>query len=166
MTSIEEKGKLGEQALNDWLRYYGLSYLYIAQSPDTFSALFPGAVKRPDFLILLDSIGLIAVDAKNYALSGGVYTLALERELRRAVTFERVFRIPVWYAFLNEGKDPVWWWISALKAVEVGDVRKREDNQEEFLAIRVESFAGISTNEDLGKLYTERLPGLGNVKKL
>jgi hypothetical protein len=144
--SIKEKGKIGEAQLNAWLKSIGISYVYLDQSQDTFSDLFKGNVKRPDFLVLLESIGLIAVDAKNYTLTAaGEYTLPLETELKRVLAFERLFRIPVWYAYM--GKDPetapAWYWISALKALEVGHVRKNSVKDEDYLAIKLEHFERI-----------------------
>lgn len=150
------KGKEGEVELNMWFQNHGLSYVAVCQSPDTFSPLFGTSVKRPDFLLLLESIGLIAVDAKNYTLSKGVFTLPKELEWRRSMTFERLFRIPIWYAYMADDKKS-WYWISALKAIEVGEVRKNKKTGEEFLAIKLEQFEVITTNEDLGKLYTHRL---------
>jgi hypothetical protein len=162
---LAEKGLVGEQALNDWLRKAGLSYLYVNQAPETFANLFHGNLKRPDFLVLLESIGLIAVDAKNRKCDNGEYTLQLESELRRVLTFERLFRIPVWYAYLGEQDhgSSTWYWISALKALEVGVVRRRRDSGEEFIVIKQKDFERIERNEDLGKLYTHRLPSLRNI---
>lgn len=163
---IKEKGDKGEEALNRWLDDNGLSYLYIDQSEDTFASLFKTKLKRPDFLVLLESIGMIAVDAKNYTLSGGVYTLNMEQEFQKALTFERLFRIPLWYAYLHvEDAQEVWYWISALKALEVGDVRVNNQKKEQFLAIKLEHFEKIETGYDLGKLYTHRLPSLKNTAK-
>jgi hypothetical protein len=163
---IKEKGDKGEEALNRWLDDNGLSYLYIDQSEDTFASLFRTKLKRPDFLVLLESIGMIAVDAKNYTLSGGVYTLNMEQEFQKALTFERLFRIPLWYAYLHvEDTQEVWYWISALKALEVGDVRVNNQKKEQFLAIKLEHFEKIETGHDLGKLYTHRLPSLKNTAK-
>jgi hypothetical protein len=163
--SAEEKGKIGEFDLNVWFQKYGLSYLHLNQSKETFASLFAGNLKRPDFLVLFESIGLLAVDAKNYTLSGGVYTLELENEVRRVITFERLFRIPVWYAYRREKDGEItWYWISALKAIEVGEVRKNESKGIEFLAIKLEHFVEIRTNEDLGKLFTMRMPSLVSVK--
>lgn len=163
---IKTKGDKGEEALNRWLDGNGLSYLYIDQSEDTFASLFRTKLKRPDFLVLLESIGMIAVDAKNYTLSGGVYTLNMEHEFQKALTFERLFRIPLWYAYLHvEETQDVWYWISALKALEVGDVRVNNQKKEQFLAIKLEHFEKIETGYDLGKLYTHRLPSLKNTVK-
>lgn len=159
------KGKAGEEALNAWLKDQGLSYVAICQSPETFAPLFSTGLKRPDFLILLESIGLIAVDAKNYKQYDGFYTLKLEEELRRSMTFERVFRIPIWYAYCShESGKIIWHWLSALKAIEVGEVRTNRATGEQFLAIRIEHFERVESNADLGKLYTHRLPGFSKIK--
>lgn len=164
MNEIAQKGLDGEQALNKWLNDNGLSYLYIDQKSETFSRLFSKSLKRPDFLILLESIGLIAVDAKNYQFSGGVYTLNMENEFQKALTFERIFRIPLWYAYLGyEDDQEVWYWISALKAIEVGEVRTNRKRGDNFLAIKREHFETITCNNDLGKLYTHRLPKIEKI---
>lgn len=165
--TCEEKGRSGEEDLNAWLQANGLAYLYVRQNPETFAPLFKGFLKRPDFLVLFDSIGLIAVDAKNHTRwKGGYYTLPFESELRRVIMFERLFRIPVWYAYRHEEKSKiVWYWISALKAIEVGKVCE-SDKTGEFLEIKLEHFEKIETNADLGKLYTQRLPSLVQLSSL
>jgi len=167
MTTILEQGTIGETALNKWLQEQNLSYVAICQAKETFSPLFAGDVKRPDFLLLFESVGLIAIDAKNCTLSGGVYTLEFEAELKRSIAFERLFRIPLWYAYYDEvdGKTS-WYWISALKAVEVGEVRKTKETKKGFLAIKREHFEHISSATDLAKLYTHRLPSVTKISAL
>lgn len=157
VTAKKIKGDEGESELNTWFNDNNLCYLFLSQDPKIFAALFPGAIKRPDFLVLIESVGLIAVDAKNYTCSGGVYTLELEKELVRVLTFERLFRIPVWYAYKGQDVDgPVWYWISALKALEVGQRRAKGGTKKDFLAIKLEHFAAIRTEQDMGLLYTQR----------
>jgi len=165
--ACKEKGRSGEEDLNAWFQANGLAYLYVRQNPETFAPLFKDFLKRPDFLVLLDSIGLIAVDAKNHTRwKEGYYTLAFESELRRVITFERLFRIPVWYAYRHEEKGKiVWYWISALKAVEVGTICE-SDKTGDFLKIKLEHFEKIETNADLGKLYTQRLPSLAKINAI
>lgn len=169
----QQKGLAGEEALNRWFNAVGISYLYINQSPETFSKLFGTNLKRPDFLVLLESIGLIAVDAKNYQIHYNEksknleYSLPYEAELKRVMTFERLFRIPVWYAYMGKESGThgqVWHWISALKALEVGKIKKNKTTQEDFLVIELSHFEQIEKNEDLGKLYTHRLPSLKNLR--
>ena len=53
-----------EQRFKEWLENKGYAYLYIDQSLDCFSSLFKGVTKRPDFLVVINSIGIIAVDVK------------------------------------------------------------------------------------------------------
>jgi hypothetical protein len=143
------------------LQQESISYVYVRQEPERFAPLFKDELKRPDFLVLLESIGLLAVDAKNCSLSSyGTYTLSAD-ELRKASMFERIFRIPVWYAFVSkDDAGATWSWISLLKAIEVG----REHDK--FYSIHPEHFERISANVDLGKLYTHRLPSLKNLKRI
>lgn len=163
--TIEEKGVIGEAALNDWFQSIGISYLYINQEPQTFANLFKGNLKRPDFLVLMESIGMIAVDAKNYRLHNGTeYSLPYEKELRRVLVFERLFRIPVWYAYMGEpenGETP-WYWISALKALEVGLFKKNGEGVE-FLSLNLRHFEKVVHAQDLGKLYTHRMPSIRTI---
>ena len=167
INDIKEQGVAGESALNQWFKEQGFSYVAVCQAKETFAPLFCGEVKRPDFLLLIDSLGLIAVDSKNYRYSGGVYTLNVEAELKRSVAFERLFRVPLWYAYYDETDGrPSWYWISALKAVEVGERRARNENREEFLAIARQHFEHIVTAADIAKLYTHRLPGVGKIAAL
>ncbi|MDK1286270.1 hypothetical protein [Pseudoalteromonas umbrosa] len=154
--SIIEKGQVGELAFNDWLQSNNVSFLYIEQSEETFSTLFKNSLKRPDFLILLESIGMIAVDVKNYKKYNNSYSLNLQSELIKSLTFERLFRMPLWYAYKTDVKDK-WLWISALKALEVGTIKINRKTNEQFIMIDESHFASISSNDDLGKLYTQRI---------
>lgn len=162
------KGQEGEQALNNWLKSNGLSYLYVDQSLETFATLFNGSLKRPDFLVLLESIGMIAVDSKNKQLwDEQYYSLGFENEFQKALTFERVFRIPLWYAYRCQKEDrEVWYWISALKAMEVGKLKTNSQSGEQFLLLHLSYFEEISSAMDLGKLYTHRLQSLKAVMKV
>jgi hypothetical protein len=157
------KARATEKALGAWLKQEGFSYLAVCQKPETFAPLFRNDLKRPDYLVLLESVGMMAVDVKSNALSQDEFSLPYETEVRRTITFERIFRLPVWYAYQGEKKN-TWYWISALKAVEVGKQRTNKTTQELFLAINLKHFECVCTNADLGKLYTHRLPGLSKIK--
>jgi hypothetical protein len=147
-----------------WLKKENLPYVSICQSQQTFAALFAKNVKRPDFFLLFESLGLIAIDVKNYGLPGeSRYTLNLDRELRTSVAFERLFRIPVWYAYHDDASS--WYWISALKAIEVGG-RPEHGRNGEYLSIGRDQFAHITKREDLSKLYTHFLPSTSGLAQL
>ncbi|WUR15160.1 hypothetical protein E7V67_008660 [[Empedobacter] haloabium] len=161
-----DKGAEGERQLNDWFSRHLLPYVAICQAPGSFAPLFRGAVKRPDFLMLVEGVGLLAIDAKNKKCSHG-FTLELETELKKAVAFERLFRLPLWYAFsdCDAGMDG-WYWISALKAVEVGMTRTATDSKLAFLAIELKHFEHIRVPADLAKLYTHRAGGYERLRDL
>src|SRR5262245_30425008 len=92
-----EKGEGGERALQDWLDRSRLAYLYLDQTPLTIPAAHRVNIKRPDFLVTVEGIGTIAVDAKAKAFIDGYFVLDVS-ERRRLDGFESVFGIPVWYA--------------------------------------------------------------------
>lgn len=151
-----DKGLRGELAFKEWLDQTDLSYVYINQSIETQSTLFRNTVKRPDFFVLIDSIGLLAIDVKNKELSGNVYTLQYEDEAKKALNFERHYRLPMWYVYYNE-ENCTWFWISALKANEVGELRNNTSDGKKFLALQKSDFVEVNCNEDLGKLFTQRM---------
>ncbi|MFO3706528.1 hypothetical protein ACI6Q5_16485 [Xanthomonas codiaei] len=169
--TLTELGKQGEDAMNAWLKLHGFSYVAICQALDTFAPLFGNAVKRPDFLLLLESIGLIAIDVKNYVqfkhANQCYYSLPYENELKRAVAFERLFRIPVWYAYFNrEDAGQSFYWISALKALEVGEIKPARDDGPAFLSIGLEDCEHLHNGADIARLYTHRLPSVSNLSAL
>lgn len=170
LTAAEQRalaGLEGESALAAWFAREGLPYVAICQQPETFASLFTGSVKRPDFLLLFDALGMIGVDAKNISPSEWngrlFYTLSLDDELRRAIAFERVFRMPVWYAI--KGRDE-WLWISALKAVEAGRTLQNSVTKANFVSIGKQHFVHVRTGDDLAGLYSQRIPGYRRVAAL
>ncbi len=162
--SFEKKGRKGEEALNRWLSRQGMSYVAVCQASETFSPLFGTDLKRPDFLVLLDSIGLIAVDAKFHEPWNGTYSLGYEDEIQRVVTFERLFRLPFWYAYMSSEEGRLWYWVSALKALEVGKKKKRKKDGKEFLSIDLDHFLRIEDRFDFGKLYTQKMNSLRRLR--
>ncbi len=157
MTSQERAAaaKAGEDAFQQWLDHNSFAYVRVCQDPKSFAKLFRSNVKRPDFLVLIDSIGLLAVDVKNKSSFGSGYSLSHDKEWRLAIAFERIFRLPVWYAY--QGADGgSWYWISALKAVEVG-VEKQDTEGELFLELGLKHFACVHSREDFGQLYQQQM---------
>jgi hypothetical protein len=92
-----ERGEGGERELQDWLDRSHLAYLYLDQTPLTMPAAYRADIKRPDFLVAINSFGTVAVDAKAKAFIEGCFMLDAS-ERRRLDGFEATFGIPVWYA--------------------------------------------------------------------
>jgi hypothetical protein len=91
------QGEGGERALQDWLDRSRLAYLYLDQTPLTIPAAHRADIKRPDFLVAVEGVGTIAVDAKAKSFIDGCFVLDAS-ERRRLDGFESIFGIPVWYA--------------------------------------------------------------------
>lgn len=162
---LQALGQDGENRFRDWLDKCGRSYVHVNQSRDTFAQLFrSGKVKRPDFIVLMDSIGLLAVDVKNRKMKADHFTLPISSELKPTLAFERIFRLPVWYAFCHTPKDGVeeWHWISALRAVESGE-EHTDKKDSSYLRIHRSNFATLQTNDDFGKLFSHVLPKIDRI---
>lgn len=145
----EEKEETNE--FLEWLKRAEIGFLHIGKNQEMFASLFKKDVKRPEYLIQTDSLGMIAVDVKTSEQTENTLSLDLDSELKKALEFERLFRMPVWFVF--EQKDfSKWYWISASKAIEVGDVQVKNEDTSKVVAIDVEHFTEITGNDDLGKL--------------
>ena len=153
---IIEKGNEGEDRLNKWFQENGLTYFQIKQDVQSFMHTFAKVMKRPDFFLLLEGLSMIAVDAKNYKLSCGYFTLNKD-ELLRALSYEIITKMPFWFAYLHQTETgSQWYWISALKALDVGTVRINSSTKEEFLVLSLSDFISVRHQEDIRKLYTQR----------
>ena len=83
--------------MQDWLDRSRLAYLFLDQTPLTMPATHRADIKRPDFLVAIEGLGTMAVDAKAKAFIDGCFVLDAS-ERRRLDGFETEFGIPVWYA--------------------------------------------------------------------
>lgn len=154
--AAEKKGLIGEFSLNQWFQENGVPYFWLRQDVESFLHTFSGRIKRPDFFVLLEGISVIAVDAKNYRLSCGVYTIGKE-ELDKAIAYEILTKMPFWFAFMHKGQAGInWYWISALKARSSGSIRTNRQTNKDFFAIGLSHFISIRHQEDFGRLFSHR----------
>jgi len=162
-----KQGKDGEQLFQAWLNGQELGFLRVDQEKDSLSTIFKDAVKRPDYLLLLPSIGFIGIDVKHHKLRKSCFTLTIDKEIERAIAFEHYTRIYLWYAYKDrdyEGHD-VWYFISAQKAYEKGEVKNNASQKSKFLSIDIKHFEKITKAEDLGKLFSARIGVLGKLTR-
>jgi len=158
-----DKGHAGEERLSTWFYENGITYLPLKQTADSFTHRFADSAKRPDFFVLLESLGMLAVDAKNCTLSNGYFTLMLD-EVKKAIAFEMFTRLPFWFLFLHEsGGVTSWCWISSTSALESGVVRTNHKTNSKFLAISLQDFVRVQTYADMGKLYNHRQRFTGRI---
>ena len=112
-----------EKKFKEWLEHKQYSYIYLDQGFDTFSSLFKNKIKRPDFFVLIDGIGLIAVDIKsrekvNEYYNDEYFNLSEIKDTQKLLAFERRFKIPVWIVFSLEAANYSWYWISLSEMLE------------------------------------------------
>lgn len=144
-----------EIKFREWLDQKELPYLFIEQSPDSFATLFKYITKRPDYLIVLPSIALIAVDAKERKLHESYETYVLDEndDIKKLTSFQRIFRIPVWFAFSNQGSAyRTWYWISLTEVLEKMPMKESE-KYGQFRAIDIKHCITIGWEDGLEKLF-------------
>jgi len=165
--NFEKDGKAGEEAFRDWLNKEKIGYLYIDQTIDFFSHTFKENLKRPDFLLLVPSVGFIAIDVKHHDIKtyGEVtgFTLNIAKELDKAVEFEEVSKTALWYAYKRKDvpSDSSWYLINPRTIIQQG-IKKESSKEEgsEFFVTSIEKFKVVTTEKDLkDKLISLKLEG-------
>jgi len=141
-----------EQKFKEWLDGRNYAYLYVDQSSDTFSSFFRGIAKRPDFIVIIRHVGLIAVDVKGKSLFSprgdrAFFTLDKRNDVSKHDEFERTTRIPVWFVFMNEEDDyDKQHWIPLSKVLTCELMRDRSG--EEFFLIPQSECIVIQSSRD------------------
>ncbi len=152
--SISPQLSIAECRFKDFLDTHHYSYVFIEQSPLTFSGEFRRRVKRPDFLVDIEGIGTIVIDVKNKFLSRTFKNFTLsEGELRKLVEYQNLSRHSVWFAISNEICDYLTWYFIRLDRVEkIGETRKRRDTGEVFRVFKITDCITIGHDDSLQKL--------------
>lgn len=94
------KGVKAESDFRVWLDASALPHLYVEQSPVTVPEPLRGKIKRPDYLVGIPGVGLVAFDVKAKTVYNDnlIFDLAEVKKLR---TFARLFHLTVYFACLN-----------------------------------------------------------------
>lgn len=156
---IAQQGQRGENAFREWLQKSNAPYLYVEQSYENYSTLFKNKIKRPDFLLLVFGMGLLAVDVKHFKRSrSGGFTIDVEKDLKFTMEFEQAFKLYLWYAIKDvNSNDGKWYFISAYDAIQHGDLKKNKAKGSRFVHIDRKHFTELSNAERIDKLFRRRL---------
>ena len=103
------KGAAAESAFRAWLDASVLPHIYVDQSPMSVPTPLRGHIKRPDYIVGIPHVGMVAFDVKAKTLypEGLVFDLDEIRNLR---AFARSFRVTIYFACLNpEGGHLAYW---------------------------------------------------------
>lgn len=95
--AMKAQGNAAEAKFMAWLDRCSLPYMYVEQSPLTVPEGFRGEIKRPDFLVGIPTVGLIAFDVKAKTVYNDTVIIDAY-EHRTFKNFETCFNITVWYA--------------------------------------------------------------------
>lgn len=155
-----EQGKDGENFFQKWLQDFDTPFLRVDNDTETYAQLFKGKLKRPDFLLLITGMGLLAVDVKNLTpakKTGGGFFLDFEEELNYSVEFEHAFKIFLWYAIRDESSKDTnqWHFISAYDALQHGKVTARDDGTH-YYHIPEKHFSVLRDAKDIPELLKNR----------
>ena len=91
----KRRGLEAEEKFKEWMDKHNIPYLYIKQDTQSFSNAFKGFFpgKRPDFLLMIPSFGVIFVDVKNKKISEHkTYPIDAE-EIKKYSSMQRKFNI-------------------------------------------------------------------------
>ena len=104
------KGAAAEQAFRAWLDAAVLPHMYVEQSPLTVPEPLRGQIKRPDYLVGIPGVGLVAFDvkAKTVYPEGLIFDVS---EIQKMRTFARLFHLTVYFACLDPAGGPQAYWV-------------------------------------------------------
>ena len=103
------KGAAAERTFHAWLDSSVLPHMYVEQSRLTVPEPLRGQIKRPDYLVGIPGVGLVAFDVKAKTVYQGkiLFDVAEVEKLR---TFARLFHLTVYFACLDpEGSQDGHW---------------------------------------------------------
>lgn len=108
--ALKAKGEQAEADFRAWLNWSGVAHLYVEQSPFTVPENLRGRIKRPDYLVGLPYVGLIAFDVKAKTVYDGQLIFDLE-EVQKLALFGRMFHLTVYFACLDAERPDHQWWV-------------------------------------------------------
>jgi len=143
---------LSEIKFKEWLDKKNYGYLHISQDPTTFSKFFRNITKRPDFLVVIPSISIIAVDVKFWKKYEDF--CFDEKEVKNFSAFERYSKISVWYAIATSKRFATWYWISNSEVLEKGVPKKRKSDNAPFFAVDPLIAKQVGHNDGIDRIFS------------
>ena len=106
--ALKAKGLKAEADFRAWLDWSAAPHIYVEQSPVTVPEALRGRIKRPDFLVGVPHVGLLAFDVKAKSVYDDALIFDLA-EVRKLATFRRAFHVTVYLACLDDEREGMWW---------------------------------------------------------
>ena len=153
-----EKGEKAELEFKKWLDKNKINHLYIKQDLKSFPKSFENTLRRPDFIIMLENIGMIMVEVRRRSIYPRYNTIPIDTEdLKKYIRFQSKFNIPIWYAVSNEQLNyKTWFWIPMSKIAELETpMLHSSKSKQNFIPISLDKFSRIEYNEHIGKIFSK-----------
>ncbi|OLS15904.1 MAG: hypothetical protein RBG13Loki_0473 [Promethearchaeota archaeon CR_4] len=127
----------------------------VDQSIASFARIYQGRVKRPDYIVYLDTYTKIIVDAKDWTLDAEFRNFHIdEGDARRAAEWERQHGSKLWLAISNEHSDyKTWYYISISRILEVCPLRTSRKSGNFFRTFTILDCVTIGPEDSLSKLF-------------
>jgi len=119
------RGLAAEGTFRTWLDASEVAHVYLDQSALTVPEPLRGKIKRPDYLVGIPGVGLVAFDVKSKTVypEGIIFDLD---EIQKLRTFARLFHLTVYFACLNvAGEGPRAYWVRLDQLDDVPAIRRR-----------------------------------------
>lgn len=101
-----------ETIFKKYLENHDMPHIFVDQSVDSHCRSTGNQIKRPDFLVAIRNIGMIAVDVKERRPSAKGDYIADSAEMEKYDNFQKQFMIPVWFCFISPVEHyHTWCWI-------------------------------------------------------
>lgn len=152
----KEKGGKGEAKFKEWLEKNNIPYMYFDQKTDTYSPIFKGFAKRPDFMLLIPNFGFILVDVKTKEFDKKYKTLCLDLdESIKYSNLQRHFNLQVWYAVSNESVNfDTWYWMSVTNLMEMGTERyMSKKDHKSFFPLQTDQYIQMKSSDSISQLF-------------
>lgn len=108
---LKAKGEKAEAAFRAWLNQESAAFLYIEQSPLNVPAPLRGKIKRPDYLVGLPSVGMVAFDVKAKTTYDDCLLFEVG-ELKKLRRFSGFFNVTVLFACLDLDAPERFLWVA------------------------------------------------------
>jgi len=139
-----KKGEFYEKCFAEFLNSQGIPFLFIAQGPQNEHhsiALKGSKIKRPDFLIYLQTIGHIFIDVKSRYKIENIDDINVsqfyikDNEINSLFELQSYLFLPLWIAFVNrkEGDNKNFYLIPVSVLKNYKDQLKNELSEKKYL---------------------------------
>jgi hypothetical protein len=117
------RGLAAESTFRVWLDVSLAPFVYLDQSLLTVPESLRGKIKRPDYLVGVPGVGLVAFDVKSKTIypEGIIFDLAEVQKLR---TFAHMFHLSVFFACLDTANGPASYWVNVDQLDNVPAIRR------------------------------------------